>query len=411
MYKYVVMKDGKAVKWEQGPNRVADLAILPDKSRVSSIHKASGSPQNQSSFHKSRSIDSRHSEFLSQFSQGQKIKHVILKDEWETFTIRFSVATKFEGESEEDASQAARTNNAREPTQCMRIIGSLPELTKRGVMNSGPKEMKKCARRFRWMHDKYGQQMKPWECLVKLNIGALSSRPDIIYSYSNSITTPKQEIVYEREPSRLLKVQPPETYNGELGAQKSSQWKNWDKVWIVNGHIEKADGNFLGDLFLTRVGETGISFGNFPLVEQDVHRIKSSGCPAVLNLMMKSEFRPRGVNWTKLKDLYQLKQMKVLRYQVNDMKEKELVSNLFTAAQHLHKLLDAEKQRTFVHCSSGITRAPEVVIVYLCLYKRHRCWDDPDSVAQFVKTFNFRILPNMRAVKKCIEQNKDFQSA
>ena len=35
MYKYVVMdkKVGKAAKWEKGPNRIADLQILPDKNK------------------------------------------------------------------------------------------------------------------------------------------------------------------------------------------------------------------------------------------------------------------------------------------------------------------------------------------------------------------------------------------
>ena len=39
MYKYVVMNtvSGKAAKWEKGPNRIADLAILPDKNKVAAM--------------------------------------------------------------------------------------------------------------------------------------------------------------------------------------------------------------------------------------------------------------------------------------------------------------------------------------------------------------------------------------
>jgi len=33
-------------------------------------------------------------------------------------------------------------------------------------------------------------------------------------------------------------------YRGELGQQGSNDWKNTDRVWIVNGHIEKSDGNY-----------------------------------------------------------------------------------------------------------------------------------------------------------------------
>lgn len=126
--------------------------------------------------------------------------------------------------------------------------------------------------------------------------------------------------------------------------------------------------------------------------------------------MMKSEYRPRGINWKKLKDLYKLKNMKIQRYQVNDMKERELIAGMFMAAQYIHKLVDIQKQQTYVHCSSGITRTPEVVIVYLCLFKKHKSWPSPESVAHFLNAFNFRINPNMRAVKKCIEANAEFQN-
>ena len=59
--------------------------------------------------------------------------------------------------------------------------------------------------------------------------------------------------------------------------QKSSQWKNWDKVWIVNGHIEKVDGNFLGDLYKTKIGDTGITIGSYPLDDTDISKLKDRG--------------------------------------------------------------------------------------------------------------------------------------
>lgn len=95
---------------------------------------------------------------------------------------------------------------------------------------------------------------------------------EIIYSYSKSSQN-KKDIIYEREPSRIIQIQDPEKYQGELGAQKSSQWRNWDKIWIVNGHIEKADGNFLGELFFSKIGETGICLGTYPSEEQDSQRL------------------------------------------------------------------------------------------------------------------------------------------
>lgn len=33
-YKYVIMFQNKAIKWEKGPKRIADMAILPDKNKI-----------------------------------------------------------------------------------------------------------------------------------------------------------------------------------------------------------------------------------------------------------------------------------------------------------------------------------------------------------------------------------------
>ena len=33
-------------------------------------------------------------------------------------------------------------------------------------------------------------------------------------------------------------------YKGQLKNKNSSDWVNTDKVWIVNGHVEKIDANF-----------------------------------------------------------------------------------------------------------------------------------------------------------------------
>ena len=49
-YKYVVMFQNKAIKWEKGPNRIADLDILPDlrKLQMHKNQKGSTSPDSRS---------------------------------------------------------------------------------------------------------------------------------------------------------------------------------------------------------------------------------------------------------------------------------------------------------------------------------------------------------------------------
>ena len=69
----------------------------------------------------------------------------------------------------------------------------------------------------------------------------------MIYKYSirNDI---EGITVWEREPSRVLSIQDPNNYKGELGQQGSNIWRNVDKVFVVNGHVEMTDANFVGGL-------------------------------------------------------------------------------------------------------------------------------------------------------------------
>ena len=57
----------------------------------------------------------------------------------------------------------------------------------------------------------------------------------------------------EREPSRILEIQDAKLYKGELSKQGSMNWVNTDKVWIVNGHVEKTDANFYKDFSINEV--------------------------------------------------------------------------------------------------------------------------------------------------------------
>lgn len=95
-YKYVVMFQDRAIKWERGPHRIADLVILPDVSRYQK-------PKEANSF--SASPESRHSGQRSHYSVGMQsnnllpvsvagsrcsphnpnitVKNVELRDHWE----------------------------------------------------------------------------------------------------------------------------------------------------------------------------------------------------------------------------------------------------------------------------------------------------------------------------------------
>ena len=65
----------------------------------------------------------------------------------------------------------------------------------------------------------------------------------------------------------------------------------------------------------------------------------------------------------------------------------------------------------YVHCAAGVSRAPAVIIMYLCLFKKLKCWQGVEDVFNFVKAFNGNIHPNIKAIQKCLVANTHFQQS
>ena len=122
-YKYVLMDNDKEdmVKWESGIDRIADLRLLKEV-EAPVVQAGTGS---------------------SEISYKKKVlKHVELFDEWETFIFRFSIFYPL-SQYEEMAFTSSRTGE--DPIKM--------ELTKTTES---------------WKYSKYGQNMRPYECIIKM---------------------------------------------------------------------------------------------------------------------------------------------------------------------------------------------------------------------------------------------------
>lgn len=104
------------------------------------------------------------------------------------------------------------------------------------------------------------------------------------------------EQVWERDPKRLVDLQDPNTYRGQLGAARSCLWLNTDRCYCVNGCVFKADGNFLNPFFYKRIGDTWITLGSYPINEIDYQRVRTSGASAVLNIQGVTDHRQHDIN-------------------------------------------------------------------------------------------------------------------
>lgn len=77
---------------------------------------------------------------------------------------------------------------------------------------------------------------------------------------------------------------------------------------------------------------------------------------------------------------------------IDDQTEQSFMTGIMESANRLNYLINEKKMKVYVHCTSSCTRAPSVVIAYLCLYVRtynyKKQWEHPTEVAEFVKRFH-----------------------
>ena len=113
------------------------------------------------------------------------------------------------------------------------------------------------------------------------------------------------------------------------------------KVFIVNGRVERPDGNFNGGFFFHSIKSTNIILGTYPLTQNDIVRIQKAGATAILNIQTGEDMNARGVFWPQLVQKYHEVGIKTtFSYPISDKNEKDYIEALFDCSQHLNDLID-----------------------------------------------------------------------
>jgi len=108
-----------------------------------------------------------------------------------------------------------------------------------------------------------------------------------------------------------------------------------------------------------------IVVGDCPRDGEDVERLREdTGISAVINLQTEGDFSYCQVDWGDLKERYGKSNIEVRRVPVLDFNRDDLRRNLPKCVRILDALLQ-DGHKVLVHCSSGVNRAPSVVIAYL----------------------------------------------
>ena len=134
-----------------------------------------------------------------------------------------------------------------------------------------------------------GQSVIPWE-LKQVRFSQAKMPQRLVYKYS-IINEFDDVIIWEREPSRFLEIVEPSEYvkfkeanqdPEQTDHENTLKWRNVDKVFLVNGHIEKVDANFVGGLTYDKIGDTKIFLGPYPQTELDTQTLMESGITGIL---------------------------------------------------------------------------------------------------------------------------------
>ena len=100
----------------------------------------------------------------------------------------------------------------------------------------------------------------------------------------------------------------------------------------------------------------------------------------------------------------------VVNHPVEDLFLEDYVDQLISAAKQLDIMINEQGEEVFVNCTSGISRAPTLVMVYLAIYCRHKQWENLDALKNFIVESHPNALPNLQAVKLCVEKCKSLQA-
>ena len=145
----------------------------------------------------------------------------------------------------------------------------------------------------------------------------------------------RKEMVWERQPKRHFIILNPEDYRGELGARKNkfNIFANTDKIWIINGTVGKADGNFFPNFNFDQIGLTGLYLGGVPNVEKNVLRICESEATAVLDIQTYQDHEQRDYDPRDVRRWFAENGIREVHHvPVDDSRMGTYVQNLYTAA-------------------------------------------------------------------------------
>lgn len=225
-----------------------------------------------------------------------------------------------------------------------------------------------------WARSKYGDpHVCPWVGGQTLpnrsgdRCGQWKSRESATIACRFSMDTSAGHLE-ERAPLRQFLLQNPETYDGSRHPSDARGNNYSDQVYIINGTVDLACGNFIFDFQVHEVADEKICFGGYPDAPMDIRAIKKSQCMTVFNLQTKEEMALQQRTHEQEQQLCRENELNYLQFPIADDSPEDMADKLFQACLILNDIINNKGHKVYVHCLTGVTRSPTLILLFLCLY-------------------------------------------
>ena len=73
-------------------------------------------------------------------------------------------------------------------------------------------------------------------------------------------------------------------------------------------------------------------------------------------------------------------------FPIADIDEEIYIDNLYNGALLLHDLVDTQGFKIFMHCTTGVSRGPTLLLVYFALFCKHEYYLNFDKLYDYLES-------------------------
>jgi protein-tyrosine phosphatase len=121
---------------------------------------------------------------------------------------------------------------------------------------------------------------------------------------------------------------------------------------------------------------------------------------SALNLQSDDDIKYRQVDINNNISFCKDNNIEIIRVPIHEQSQSELECKLKDAADGIHNALDSGNKCIYVHCTSGMNRSIDVIVMYLVLYKEYTL----QQAGEYVKMFRRVACVNYKAIQNALHK-------